>query len=388
MTLGSITDTQIQLANRGDLAAGFSLNELPRLAPAGPIQRPAYALKPFRHTYRSAAGLALYPAPSAPSFPAGPVWTAWAAGSAAPYGIAFDAPDNTVWVASPSAGWGGANLLAEYRPDGSPTGRSHEFTWNPAYGPADLAYNANTGKLWAMNVAGSLGNCIHEIDPANGVTGRTICPGGPGGFPNSQRGLAYDPATDTWFAGSWNDFMIYRFDGAGRILTAVNVGLAASGLAYNPATRHLFVMTNNDPNQVYVLDEAHAYALLGRFAAGQGFAANGGAGLDLDPDGGLWAVDQNTATVYRLAAGEAPGQVVTGVPWLDESPVTGTVPPHGSRTVTLTLSATGPAITQPGVYHVQLAVGHDTPYIVPLLPITMTVVMGPPYHMYLPLMIQ
>ena len=55
-----------------------------------------------------------------------------------------------------------------------------------------------------------------------GPTGTTICPGGGTGFAISQRAVAYDPVTDTWYAGGWNaPTTIYHFSSAGTIsLTA------------------------------------------------------------------------------------------------------------------------------------------------------------------------
>ena len=73
-----------------------------------------------------------------------------------------------------------------------------------------MAFNYSTGMLWTVDVGSD--DCIHEIDPATGVTGATICPG----FMASERGLAYDPTTDTYYAGSWNDAMVYQFDAAAR----------------------------------------------------------------------------------------------------------------------------------------------------------------------------
>ena len=112
------------------------------------------------------------------------------------------------------------------------------------------------------------------------VTGETICPG----WGVSQRGLAYDPTTDTFFAGGWNDTMVYHFAADGTMLASVNVGLGISGLAYNPDTQHLFAAVNADPNLFYVLDAADAFALVGQFEVA-GFAAFDGAGLEMGCDG-------------------------------------------------------------------------------------------------------
>jgi hypothetical protein len=218
-------------------------------------------------------------------------WPASAQGN--PWGIAYDSVRKTVWVGD---GWGDHQFY-EYRLNGTPTGTVHPSTWSPASGPADLTYNWNTGMLWVMDVATD--NCIHEINPETGVTGSTICPA----FGTNQRGLAYDPETNTWFAGSWNDLTIHHFNSSGGMLDQVNVGLGISGLAYNPMTKHLFVMTNDDPNLLYVLDAANSYALVRQLSLPE-LGPYEGAGLEIDSNGKLWLVNQGTDTVYQIESGE------------------------------------------------------------------------------------
>jgi hypothetical protein len=87
--------------------------------------------------------------------------------------------------------------------------------------------------MWWVDTNG----CIFEADPAaQALTGNTICPA----FPTSERGLAYDSVTDTFYAGSWNDFTIVHFDTAGNILDSAFTGLGISGLAFYPDSGHLF----------------------------------------------------------------------------------------------------------------------------------------------------
>jgi hypothetical protein len=245
----------------------------------------------------NARGIKRLPQPKAAPTAQGDIIQTWPSGLVFSWGIAFDGFDGTVWVDSPSAGWGGDNNLYEFDTAGTQTGRLWPHTWGPGSGPADTAYNWNTGMFWLMDVAGD--DCIHEVDPASGVTGNTICPG----FPISQRGLAYDPSTDTYLAAGWNDFTVYRFDTSGNILETVNVGLAVSGLAYNPDTQHLFAMVNDSPNPVFVLDAANNYSVVGQFTI-SGFGDFSGAGLEFGCDGSLWAVNQVSNTVYQVESGE------------------------------------------------------------------------------------
>ena len=124
---------------------------------------------------------------------------------------------------------------------------------------ADGAYNPNTGMIWRVNVGG--GNCLHELDPATRqATGKKIC----GDFSfGSQRGVAYDFTTDTYYVGGWNEGVVYHIDAEGTILDARLVDLDISGLAYNPDNGHLLVMNNTDDlNDIVVLDAHDNYAVL------------------------------------------------------------------------------------------------------------------------------
>ena len=119
--------------------------------------------------------------------------------------------------------------------------------------------------------------------------------------------------------------MIHRFDNSGTILSSVTVGLPISGLAYNPDSKHLFVMTSGSTTRVYVLDVANNYAVLGQFSVNQGFGGYAGAGLEFDCDGNLWALDLNTNTVYQFGSGEAASICHRDVSWVSTQPVSGTL---------------------------------------------------------------
>ena len=241
----------------------LKLTEVPQ--PLGPFQKPDYTMKPFKQGFGTAAGLPIPPPPAAAPYAAGDAVRSWDTGLPTAWGISYNGKAGTVWVSSPAANWGGNDTAMEYSVTGSPTGRSWPHAVSHSNGPADMAYDPVSGNMWIMYVGSEgAGNCIREIDPAKGYTGKSVCPGGTG-FAVSQRGLAYDPSTDTFFAGGWNDSNIHHFNSSGTMLSSVNVGLAVSGLAYNPDTKHLFAMTNGSPNSVYVLDAADSYNLLGSF---------------------------------------------------------------------------------------------------------------------------
>ena len=381
LELGTTTTRQLTLTNDGGVAAAYQIKEIQTAAPQAQAQDGASQavasgqLPPDKAYYDAptAAGVVLENRPEAPPLAAGEVVQSWSSGLAGPWGVAFDSLDNTVWVSSPVAAWGGENRLAEYSRAGVATGRFHTYTWAPASGPADGAFNWNTGRMFVMNVQTGVANCIFEMDPATGVTGTRICPGGGAGFATSQRGVAYDPLTDTWYAGGWTDLAIYHFSSAGTILDSKVVGLGIAGLAYNPDTHHLFVMISGTPTSVYVLDTQDNYSVVGQFSIA-GFGDFAGAGLEIGCNGHLWANNLLDGRTYEIDSGETTTVCTADFPWLSVDPASGSVPPASSQIVTVTFDARESAgITQTGEYTTVLAVREDTPYAVAAIPVTMSV---------------
>jgi uncharacterized membrane protein len=79
--------------------------------------------------------------------------------------------------------------------------------------------------------------------------------------------------------------------------------------------------------------------------------------------------------VYEVDSGETTSMCTKDfVPWLSESPITGTITAAGVQNVVVTFDAGVPEVAQPGVYNAQLMIVNDTPYVVANIPITMTVV--------------
>ncbi|MEI8080682.1 MAG: PKD domain-containing protein [Actinomycetes bacterium] len=368
---GASVTVPVTVTNIGGGAAHFELLEIDKsVVPSGPFEKPDAVTKPFRWDMPTAEEALPPRIGDVPPYAAGDVIQTWTpAGATGPWGIAFDGQDSSVWVSSPAVSWGGDDQLIEYQPDGTATGRAWSYAAIPhSSGPTDAAFNWQTGMIWVMNVNVDA-NCIYEIDPASGLTGNKICPTGSTGFTTSQRGVAYDPETDTWFAGGWNDQMIYRFQNDGTLLASKNVGIAIAGLAYNPNTQHLFVVDNNAPNRIYVLDVADNYAAIGQFSIA-GWVDYSGAGMEFDCDGNLWLVNQKEGKVYQVQSGETASLCGSDVPWLSETPVQATVQPGESVTVDVKLDGAGVA---PGIYSAQLKFKHDTPHDVPNIPVTMTV---------------
>ena len=358
------TTLPLTLTNEGGKMAEFELLELDKGAsPLGPFEEPSHGIEPPKQHYLTTKGLDTLKSPPAPPYAAGDIIQTWPTNLAYVWGLGYNADATDLWLGDIAAG-NGTDLDYRFLTDGTNTGDTIDISW-ATYWAADMAYNLNTGMLWQLDV-GEPG-CIHELDPVNMThTGNLICPS----WSVSQRGLAYDPSTDTYFVGGWNDQMIYRFAPDGTILAQVNVGLNIAGLAYNPDTEHLFVMVNASPNPVYVLDVADNYNILGQFSI-TGFSDYGGAGLEMDCEGNLWAVDQNTQIVYQFESGETTSMCKRDVFWLSEEPISGTVAPMTSQPIDVTFD-TGEA-DQPGIYYAQLKIKHDTPYDVAHVPVAMTV---------------
>ena len=184
--------------------------------------------------------------------PVGGLIASWDTGLVGSWGIGFNHDETDLWVGNITLA-GGDDLDYRFLPDGTLTGDTIDTTIFRSVFAADMAYNPFTRTLWQVNVGSD--NCVYELDPAAmAATGRKICPP----FGTSERGLAFDPLTNTYYAGSWNDGIVNHFKEDGTLIDSAAVNLSISGLAFNPATGHLFALTNHAVEQglfdVYVLD--------------------------------------------------------------------------------------------------------------------------------------
>ena len=238
-------------------------------------------------------------------------------------------------------------------PGGGPNAGPISTAWGGDFA-ADMAYDPLSGHLWQVNAGGD--NCIYELDLGlQMASGARICPA----FGNSQRGLAYDPYSQTFYSGTWNDAILTHFDRAGTILDSVNTGINIAGLAYQPNSGHLYVLSNaNVGYDVYVLDARHGYAILGGFDI-PGMTDFGQAGMEFGEDGSLWLVDTLGGRVFQVTSGEQPFSPMVNVPWLSESLNGATLPGGGNQAVTVSVNGAGLA---PGLYQAYLMVTTNTPY--------------------------
>ena len=374
------------MTNTGSAPASFVIGELdqpPAPAPLRPqpdkakVAAATARIPKGQDKARSTQSLPQTTLPSAPEAAGGTVLASYPTDITYGWGVATDTDASTLWISNLAAA-GGDDLDYEYSAvDGSLTGNTIDDTvWVEIFG-ADGAYNTRTGMVWRVNV-GNTDFCIYELDPVNHVaTGNKICPD----FGTSERGLAYDPVTDTFWAGGWNDLAIIHFDTAGNILDGAFTGIPTSGLAYDPRTGNLYAMQNAGGGiDVWIL-EAATYNITGFFtikeAGSPVITPFGGAGMDADCDGNLWVVDQNTQTIYKVASGTS-NWCVNEIPWLSEDPTEGTVAAGSARAggggstlpVTVTFDSTG---LNPGLRQGQLVFRTDTPNPLAPVPVNFTV---------------
>ena len=223
--------------------------------------------------------------------------------------------------------------------------------------------------LWQVNVGDDM--CLFEMDPvAKAVTGRKIC----GPWSASQRAVAYDYATDTYYVGGTNEATVYHIDGSGNLLDSAYIGVSIAGLAYNAGTQHLFVAGDFPaPFNIWVVNPKKGYAIESGFVItsdGVPVLQQGNASLEADCDGRLWILEPDTQTVFQFESGEA-GWCVDDIPWLSENPTSGTVAGGGGTLpVAVTFDSAG---LLPGLRLGSLLFSTDTPDPVPPVPVDFTV---------------
>ncbi len=276
------------------------------------------------------------------------------------YGIAADGARHTVWVGT---SWGTKAQLREYLADGTPTGRSRLLEEDPFTVAADLCWDPESATIWVLTTG--LHRCLREVDPGRGPTGAVLCPA----WPSPPSGLAWDPNTGTFLASTPADGSVVRVDRTGAIVGSFSITAAASGLGYNPSTRHLFALQGSD---VLILDlNGPTPVLLGSLP----LAVADGAGLELGCDGTLWAVDAIDGSVTAEASGETPSCPSLELPWLALVPDDVLVPAAtagGSGSAGIEVQLQADATPSYGTYLAKLTVDHDTPPEVPPIEVSLT----------------
>ena len=275
----------------------------------------------------------------------GDVLASWPAGMSLPWGVAYT---GDVWLSDP------VDLInVQFTAAGD---RLADFP-NPTNGEwgADMAFDPGRGLIWQVNVGGD--NGLYGFDPADGSV-REVITGDPW-TGTSQRGVAYDQAADVFYVGGWNEGVIYRVAGLshpvpGETLSSCNPpDPDISGLAWNASFNLLWEATNSPSDSIFLLDPVTCDAI--RSVPHPDGGDFGGAGLELDVVGNLWAVGQNSGNAYLIDSG-LPS--FSDVPWLEVTPIEGTIAPDGAEDLVITVDSTGLA---PGVYRAIVVVLTNDP---------------------------
>jgi len=282
------------------------------------------------------------------------------------WGLAFDGEQGNVWVSDRLGGQNQPNQFLEiFQQDGTSLGTTSAYLDPNQTYVADGTYDPLAKTVWFLVVNGD--GCIHEIDTHSRMTtGEKICPAWVDN--QGQRGLAYDPITDTFFAGTWFDRSVTQFNRNGEILQHVQLGLPISGLAFNYTTRHLYAIVSDylsEPS-LYILDPAENFAVLKSFNFSERLDLFQ-AGLGIDCKGHAWLVDQKENQVLEVDVGEQM-TCISGLDWVDVTPETGVLQPGKSVDLSVRLFADA---VEFGHYEGRLRITEDTPYAPPNVNLTM-----------------
>ena len=262
-----------------------------------------------------------------------------------PWGVGFDTEQ--IWISDPAMV--NDHLITT---SGSHTGTVFATPWAGAW-PGDMAYDSNRNLMWQVNVGGD--NGIYALDVETGQVVMSITTGPWTSV--SQRGLAYDAATDTFFVGGWNEDIIYHIYGPshsnpGAVIQAYSLPVGIAGLAWHPAGM-LWVSSNAAPDMIYGLD-LEALEIVYQFPHPAGMDYSG-AGLTVHRDGNLWASSMKDFMMY-LVSTEMP--LAQGI---EVNPNRGTI--AAGETAELEISIDAAELGKPGeVVKQHLAIKTNDPY--------------------------
>lgn len=300
----------------------------------------------------------------------GDVLAAWSTeGVDLPWGVGFT---GNVWLTDPLeegdvCGFVDGCTIHEFDPDGVP-GAVVDAPWaSGEEWPADMAFDAERGWLWTVHVGGD--NGLYGIDPADGSVEQVIT--GDPWTNTSQRGVAHDADEDVFYIGGWNEGVIYRVAGPswptpGETLSScMPADPNISGLAWNPSFDLLWMATNSEFDDIFLVDPTTCDLLS---AIPHPEPGGNGAGIEIDARGNLWTVSQNSATAYLLESGLP---VFSNAPWLRVVPRSGEVAAGDARALTFHINSRG---LTAGVYRADVMVltnDPDAPAIA--VPVTLVV---------------
>ena len=300
-------------------------------------------------------GTRVRPDVQAITFP-GEILAAWPTeGVDIPWGVGFT---GDVWLtdafeADDACGFSDGCTIHQFSRQGAP-GAVLDAPWVEVFA-GDMAYDAGRDLLWTMQI-GDAENGLWGIDPADGSVEQTLT--GDPWTDISQRGVAYDPASDTFYVGGWNEGIIYHVAGPswptpGETLSDCSpADPDISGLAWNPAFSLLWMATNSEFDTIYLVDPTTCDLLAAIDHPDPGLS---GAGIELDDHGNLWTVSQNSGVAFLIESGLP---VFGDAPWLTVSPESGSVEIDRSRKLNVEVDTTG---LRPGVYRADVVLTTNDP---------------------------
>jgi len=213
----------------------------------------------------------------------------------------------------------------------------------------------------------------------------------------------YDPAANSWSTAAAYPTTI-AWEGCGAVAAEIYCAGGTTGATSDTANAYAYNAATDSwsaiapvPIDLWAMGYTAANGqLLLSGGVTSGFSSLTNQGYAYDPGTGTWtALPNSNSTDYRggsacgfyriggstggfspaNSAEQLPGYAscgITHVPWLSESATLLTIAPGASATVTVTLNAADPSVTQPGAYTASLSVSDDTPYSTSPIGVTMT----------------
>ncbi len=214
-----------------------------------------------------------------------------------PWGVAFDQRNHVGWIGSFVDG-STAGPNREYLPTGQASGRIYTPTFAATTWVADMTHDPLSNTIWQVKVG--VDRCLHEWNRATlAATGRTVC----GPWATSQRGVAWNPAANTFYVGGWIDQSIHEVTRAGVLVRSCNIGLGISGLAYHHSANQLWAVSSAATTTLSHVDPVACSVVTTLEPPAVDLPAFASAGLDFDCDGRFLVANQSGNRVASVHSG-------------------------------------------------------------------------------------